>query len=182
MYIEAWTTPSHDASLILEAYSGLRSRRAVAVLLNVQFGHPWCVSGTSSWFALSFAMRPYTAAPVLHHEHITVEIGDPLPPFHRQLQIAERVADEGLDLAPEETWVFVSEVGRAGITELRVASDFLEFMKQGVELALVERIGELADEIRGSQQTCLGVGPGVVLVLRHRKSRQLDRATESDPS
>src|SRR5262245_25598213 len=124
-------------------------------------------------------MGPHSAPPVLDLEHIAVEVGNPLPALHRKLQITERVADEGFDLAPKEAWVFVSDVGRVGVTKTRIAADLFKFVKQGIELSWVERVSELADEVRSPQQARLGVGLGVVLVLGNRESRQLDGTADT---
>src|SRR5262245_19219360 len=144
-----------------------------------EFRTPVGGSATNRNRRLSFAVRPHAAAAMLNLEHIAVEVGCPLPALHRQLQIAERVANEGLDLAPKEARVSVGEVGRAGIAETRIAADLLEFMREGIEIAWIERVGELAAEVGRPQQAGLGVRLGVVLVLGHREACMLDGAADA---
>src|SRR4051812_17893186 len=42
---------------------------------------------------------------MLEGEHVAVELRHPLTTLHRQLEVANRVTDIGLDLAPEESRV-----------------------------------------------------------------------------
>src|SRR5215217_4274064 len=98
-----------------------------------------------------FYFGPHVAAAVLDLEHVAIEIGDPLPPFHRKLQIPKCAADVGLNLAPEEARITLGEIGWAGVAKTRVAPDLLEFMKQSIKLPRIKRIGKLTDEIRSPQ-------------------------------
>src|ERR1700724_3841384 len=59
------------------------------------------------------------------------------------------------DLAPVELRIAVDQVRRRGIAELPVHSGLLEFMEQGVELAQVMRVAELANEVGGTHQRTL---------------------------
>ena len=50
-----------------------------------------------------------------------------------------------------------------------------KFVVKRVQLARVERVTQLTDQIAGPDQTRFRVRSGVVFVVRHRKARELDR-------
>jgi hypothetical protein len=56
-------------------------------------------------------MRPEPPPRVLDREDVAVEVGDPLLALDGQLEVAERLADVGLDILPEEGRVFLDYVG-----------------------------------------------------------------------
>ena len=102
---------------------------------------------------------------MLDGEHVTVEVGYPTPPLDREVEETHRVPDERLDPAPEERRVPLREVGRAGVAELVGEADLGELVEQRVQLARVERIAELPDQVGRPQQA--GFRPGLpVLVVR----------------
>ena len=163
--------PSKAASPFRSPSTSHAARRPPA-LPSVAGGMKQLASGVSG-------ARAHAPAPMLDLEHVAIEIGDPLPALDRELEITERIADERLDLAPEEARILVGDVGRAGVAEPRVAADLVELVEQRVELSRVERVGELADEIGSAQQARLCVCLRVVVVLRNRKPRQLDGAADA---
>ena len=63
-------------------------------------------------------------------EEVAVEVGDPLLALRRQLQIADRVADIGLDLQREEIGEDGAEIGGGPAAELFHHPDLRELGKQ----------------------------------------------------
>src|SRR3954471_11785459 len=59
---------------------------------------------------------PHMLAMMFEGKHVAIELRDPLTPLHRQLEVADGVADIGLDFAPEERRVLFGDIGRAGIS------------------------------------------------------------------
>ena len=78
-----------------------------------------------------------------------------MPPLNRQVEIADSIADERHNLGPEERRIAFSNIGRALETESLVHADLCELMIERVELARVERVSELADQICSSDQARL---------------------------
>src|SRR5215470_11175195 len=105
-------------------------------------------------------VRAQPVAIVLDREDVAVEGGGPLPSLHGHFEIAQSVANIALDLAPEELRVSVGHVGGAFVAQLVVDPDFREFAIEGVELARVERVAQLADEVAGADEGGLVVGAG----------------------
>src|SRR5918995_7328205 len=97
-------------------------------------------------------MRAHAPALVLDLEDVAIEVGDPLPPLDRELKIAEGFGDERLDLAPEKARIVVGDVGWRREAEPLGGAGLGEFMEERVELALVERVAELADEVGGAHE------------------------------
>ena len=116
---------------------------------------------------------------MLDLEDIAIEIGNPLPTLDRQLKISDRAPDERFHFAPEEAGILISEVSWRLIAETLVAADLLELTEERIELARVERIAQLSDQIGGAQQACLAIRLGVVSLFRNREARQLDRPADA---
>src|SRR5688572_31536262 len=116
---------------------------------------------------------------MLDGEDVAIEVGDPLPPLHGPLEADDRVADVRRYLGPEELWVLVRKIGRRSIAQALIHADLGEFVEKRVQLSQVERIPELADQIRGAYQASFGVGDFIVAVVWHWKTRQLDRARDT---
>src|SRR5689334_16702009 len=111
---------------------------------------------------------------MLHSEHVAVELGEPLTPFHRLFQMASGIPDIRFNLGPEEARISLSQIGWACIAKLRVQAGFGELMEQRIDLAWIQRVGELAYEVSGTKQSRLCVGRRVVGVVRDRKAGQLN--------
>jgi hypothetical protein len=92
---------------------------------------------------------PYPGRAVPGLEEVAVEVGDPLLAFRRQLQIADRVVDIGFDLQREEIGKDRPKIGGGPAAELFHRPDLRELGIQRRQLAMVEGIGELADQVRG---------------------------------
>src|SRR6516164_1352660 len=101
---------------------------------------------------------------MLDGEDVAVEGSDPQLTLHRHLEVTQCVTDITLDLAPIKLRIVVDEIGGARIVELLVNAGFSEFVKERVELARVERVAQLADQIAGSNQTSVRIGGGMVFV------------------
>ena len=110
---------------------------------------------------------------------VAVEVGDPLLAFRRQLQIADGVADIGLDLQREEIGEDRAEIGGGLAAELFHHPDLRKLGIQRRQLAMIEGVSELADQVRCPDQRWLGVGDLVGRIVRHRKSRHLDRLDDA---
>ena len=102
------------------------------------------------------ALRAEAGPPVLLGEHVGIEVGDPLLALDGALQVLERIADVGLDRLPEEARVALGEIGRRLVAETLGDPGLGELVVEGVELARIERIGELADQVGRAQQPRLG--------------------------
>src|SRR5713101_9919122 len=111
---------------------------------------------------------------MLDFEDVAVEGRGPLLTLHGHLEITQSVTDIALDLAPKELRIAFDQIGRTTITEPFVNTGFDEFVVERVELAQVERITQLTDQIAGPDQPRLRVGSGVVFVVRHWEARELD--------
>ena len=116
---------------------------------------------------------------MLHHEDMGVEVGEPQPALRRHVEGVDGLAEKRLDLGPEEAGIVIGHVGRRAVAQELVDADLLELVEQRIELAGVERIAELADEVGGAHERRLGVGRGMIGVVRHRKARQLDVARQA---
>ena len=97
-------------------------------------------TGRSSW------ARPTAIA--LDGEDVAVKRRGPLLALHRHIEIAQRLADVILHLVPEELGVALDHVGRGVIAELFGNAVLDEFIVERIHLAQVERVSQLADEIR----------------------------------
>ena len=69
--------------------------------------------------------------------------------LHGHFEITQRVTDIVLDLAPIELRIVIDQIGRTTISELLVNAGFDEFVVERVQLARIERIAQLANEIAG---------------------------------
>src|SRR4029077_5387347 len=97
----------------------------------------------------SSPLRTHVPAIVLDREDVAVEGGRPLLPLPRHPEITQSVADVRLDLAPIKLRIVVDHVGRTSITKLLVNAGLDEFVVERVQLARIERIAQLADEVPG---------------------------------
>src|SRR5205085_3326503 len=70
-------------------------------------------------------------------------------------------------------------VGGTAIAELRGNAGLDEFVVERIQLARVERIAQLTDEVTGADEGRFRVGDGVVLVVRYRETRELDGAGDA---
>src|SRR5215469_5227059 len=110
---------------------------------------------------------------MLDREDVTVEASDPLLALHGHLEIPQCVANIALDLAPIELRIVLNEIGWTAVAQLLVNTGFDKLVVERVELARVERIAQLANQIAGSDQASFRVGGGVVVVLRHWEAGEL---------
>src|SRR5271165_6140940 len=116
---------------------------------------------------------------MLDREDVAVEGRGPLLTLHGHLEITQRVTDITLDLAPIELRIAVDHIGRTTIAEPLVNAVFDEFVVERVQLARVQRIAQLTDQIAGPDQGRFRVGCGVVFVVRHWEARELDGARDA---
>src|SRR6516162_4512586 len=119
-------------------------------------------------------LRTHPPAIMLDREDVAVEGRGPLLTLHGHLEITQRVTDIALYLAPIKLRIAVDHIGRTSIAELLVNAVFDEFVVERVQLARVERIAQLTNQIAGPDQARFRVGSGVVFVVRHREARELD--------
>jgi hypothetical protein len=124
--------------------------------------------------SLASVVGTHTPASMLHLKDIGVQICDPLSAINRELQISERVPDEWLDLAPEKAGVLVGNISGRRVAQERGATHLRKLVEEGVELARIEWIGQLPNQIRRPKQASLGIGLGIILLQRNRKPGQLD--------
>src|SRR5215471_8168152 len=111
---------------------------------------------------------------MLDRKDVAVERRGPLLALHGHLEISQSVTDISLDLAPIELWIAVDHICGTGIAEPFVNAVFDEFVVERIQFAEVERIAQLADQIAGPDQAGFGIGGGVVFVVGHRETRELD--------
>src|SRR5262245_20153563 len=111
-------------------------------------------------------------------ENVAVQICYPLPPFERQIQVRHRIRDNWRNLAPIETWISVGDVSRALVAKPSVTTDFLELMKERVELARVKRVCKLSNQIRGSHEAGLSIRLAMVVIVWNGKPRQFNRSCQ----
>ena len=90
-------------------------------------------------------------AAVLDREHLGVEVGGPLPAVLGQRQVAQRVADVGLDLVPEEARVGLGQVGRRAVAEPGRRPGLDELVEQ--RRLLPEVAGSASCPIRSAART-----------------------------
>ena len=72
---------------------------------------------------------------MLNREHMTVEVGHPAPPLNSEIEKADCIPDDRLDLALEERRIPLCKVSRVGIAELVVEADLGELVEQRVQFA-----------------------------------------------
>src|SRR5271165_5686908 len=105
---------------------------------------------------------------------MVVEIGDPLASRGRDREILHPLLDVAGDTVGKERGVLLDEVCGGRVAELAIGADLLELREQGVRLLRIERIAELADEVRGQHEPRLEIG--VITPLEAwREAGQLDR-------
>ena len=71
---------------------------------------------------------------MLHSKHVAVQCGHPLSALNRQIKVADRIANERLDLGPEEDRIAFRDVGGILVAKTLVHPDLGELMKQCIEL------------------------------------------------
>src|SRR5262245_33792108 len=116
---------------------------------------------------------------MLDREDVAVEGRGPLFALYGHLEIAQRVADITLDLAPIELRIGVDKIGGTGIAELLAGAGFEKFIVERVQFAQVERVAQLTNQVAGPDQTRFGVGGGVIFVLRHGEAGELDGRSDA---
>src|SRR6185312_4668845 len=119
-------------------------------------------------------LRAQPPAIVLDRENVAVEGRRPALALNGHLKITESVADIALDLVPIELRIAIDHVGRTLIAELFVDAIFDQFTVECIQLAQVERIAQLTDQIACPDQCRLRVGSGAVFLIRNGKARELD--------
>ena len=88
-------------------------------------------------------MRAKPELPMLDGEDVTVEIGQPLLSFLRQLQVAHRIANVWLNRVPIEGWISFREVGGILYAESFVVTSFHKLPVQRGDLLQIPWIGKL---------------------------------------
>jgi len=87
---------------------------------------------------------------MLHREDIGVEIGYPLLAFLGDPQITQCIPDVWPDLLPEEIRIVVSQIRNALVPQFVAHPCFTKFGEQGRLLSKVVDVGQLADQICGT--------------------------------
>lgn len=111
---------------------------------------------------------------MLDGKHIAIQLGDPLPALHRQLQMTDCGTNVRLDLVPKEVGIPFSEIGWSGVTQLLIDTCLGELMKQCIELAWIKRISQLPNQIGRPNQASFGVGFSVIPIVWYGEPGQLD--------
>src|SRR5271170_3882096 len=101
---------------------------------------------------------------------VAVELRYPLPSFHCQFEMVYGVVYIGFHLTPEETRVPLGHVSWADITKHFIHPDLSELMKECIELARIQRIRKLSNEVGSAQQAGLCVCFPVIPVVRYWKA------------
>ncbi len=109
-------------------------------------------------------------AGVLLDEDVAVELGEPRLALLGVVEMADGVLDVGLDRGPEEARIGFGEIGRALVAARLRDADLGELVEECIQLARIERVGELADQVGRAYQAGLARGILVVVVLRARES------------
>lgn len=99
---------------------------------------------------------------------------NPLFAFWRPIQVTDRVLNVWRDTLPVETRVGIRQIGGRLVAERLRGTGFDKLVEQFRQLLEMLRIGQLADQIGGANQSGLGVGRLVIVVVGNRKPRQFD--------
>ncbi len=82
---------------------------------------------------------------ILHSKDMGIQVGDPLAPFLRHVQIPQPILDVGVDHIPVEGGVVTPEVVRGLKAQQRIGTRFFKFVKEGGKLAHMLRVAKLPD-------------------------------------
>src|SRR4249919_799391 len=86
---------------------------------------------------------------------IAVEIGDPLPPARRNIEVTNRALDMRRYTAPIELGIKIGQIGRRGVPKLLVHPDFFELAKKSISLAQVMWVAQLTDQVGRTNEFAL---------------------------
>jgi hypothetical protein len=109
-------------------------------------------------------------------EHIAIKLRNPLPPLHRQFEVTYCSADVRLYLTQKEQRILFGDICGTSKAQLLTNSGLGELIEKRIDLARVQRVSKLSDQIGCSQQASLGLGFRVISVIRHGEASQLDRS------
>jgi hypothetical protein len=101
-------------------------------------------------------------------------MGDPMASVGRQLQMADRIADIRFHCIPEESGVALRQIGRIAISKFLIYASLSELLEKCPDLARIERVPELSDQVGSPQQPRLRRRFSVICVVWYRKPCQLD--------
>src|SRR5258708_3574576 len=87
----------------------------------------------------------------LRPKDIAVEIGDPLTPARRDVEIADGGLNLRRDVRPIKLRVFVNDIGGCVIAERLVQPGFLKLIEQRIRLPHVVGVAKLANQIGRAQ-------------------------------
>src|SRR5215213_4646348 len=106
---------------------------------------------------------------------MAMQVSDPLSPRRGYIEASDRLVEVGRDAGPIKVRKALHEVRGRRIAELAVEPDLLELVVERVRLLEVERIAELADQIRGLDEPPLSVFRHILRAAAHGKARELNR-------
>ena len=92
-------------------------------------------------------LRTHPSAIMLDREDVAVEGRGPLLTLHGHLEIAQSITDISLDLAPIELRMTSRPYRQDYCSRASREAGFDEFVVESVQLARIDRIAQLADEI-----------------------------------
>src|SRR5215813_1131208 len=99
-----------------------------------------------------------------------IKVGDPELTFLGNAQIIQSVSDVRFDLAPEKAGIGAAQVLRIAIPELLIDPRLAKLSKQRRYFAQIVDIGQLADQIGGTQKPGIVTSTAMLFVLRNGKS------------
>ena len=70
--------------------------------------------------------------------------------------------------------ILIDQISRALVTQSLIGSRLGKFVKQGVQLARVKRVGQLTDQVSGTEQAAFGIGSGIGVIDGYREARHFD--------
>src|SRR5262249_53651125 len=98
-------------------------------------------------------LRPAQTDVTFSAKDIGIKVCDPLATAASDVEMTDGDLHVLGDAVPVELRVFVDEIGGVVVAELAIAASLLELVVEGVGLADVMGIAELADEVGGPHQT-----------------------------
>ena len=104
-------------------------------------------------------------------KNVTVKMRNPLLAPRRHLKKPQGVTNIGLYCAPVEFRVAIREVTGRDIPQHIIHSDLRKFVEQRIDFPVIERIGELADQVRSADEARLRIGFAVIVIIGHGKTR-----------